>query len=143
MLFLVFEMSLYKCMHMWHSQILGSLEAKNSTYLFVNKKYCFVIGITKDILPDDKKCKKKFKKWLKMPFFAATFKINFSSHLTWQRFSDFSLNSAIFSAAHQVSNIFLENICFISNPDSIVHILDGMKINFVCYILQYIMIYSI
>ena len=87
---------------------------------------------------------KKYKKVVeKSLFFAATFKIKFLSHLTWHRFSDFSLNSAIFSAAHQVSNIFFENIYLISNTDSIVHILDGMNMNFVCYILQCIIIYSI
>ena len=42
---------------MWHSQILGSFEAKNSTSVFLNKNYFFMIGTTKDILTDDKKCK--------------------------------------------------------------------------------------
>ena len=43
---------------MWHSQILGSFEAKNITCGFVHENYFLVTEITKDIFPDDKKYKK-------------------------------------------------------------------------------------
>ena len=43
---------------MWHSQILGSFEAKNITCVLLHANSFLAIKITKDIFPDDKKYKK-------------------------------------------------------------------------------------
>ena len=53
---------------MWHSQILGSFEAKNITYVFLQEHSNLTIEITKDVFPDDKKYKKNAEKWSKNTF---------------------------------------------------------------------------
>ena len=53
---------------MWHSQILGSFEAKNTTCVFLHENSNMVIEITKDIFPDDKKYKKVQESGLKTLF---------------------------------------------------------------------------
>ena len=55
-------------MNMWHSQILGSFEAKNITCVFLHENSNLAIEITKDVFPDDKKCKKVWKSGLKIRF---------------------------------------------------------------------------
>ena len=55
-------------LYMWHSQILGSFEAKNITCVFLHENSFMAIEITKDIFPDDKKCKKVPKNSLKILF---------------------------------------------------------------------------
>jgi len=54
--------------HMWHSQILGSFEAKNITCVFLHENSNLAIEITKDVFPDVKKCKKVRKSGLKRLF---------------------------------------------------------------------------
>ena len=54
--------------HMWHSQILESFEAKNTTCVFLHENSNMVIEITKDIFPDDKKYKKVQESGLKTLF---------------------------------------------------------------------------
>ena len=61
---------------MWHSQILGSFEAKNITSVFLHEKSFLVIEIIKDIFPDDKKCKKVQKNGLKWFFLQQFSKLN-------------------------------------------------------------------
>ena len=53
---------------MWHSQILGSFEAKNITCVFLHDNSNLAIGIPKDVFPDDKKYKKVRKSGLKILF---------------------------------------------------------------------------
>ena len=53
---------------MQHSQILGSFEAKNITCVFLHENSNLAIEITKDVFPDDKKCKKVWKSGLKRRF---------------------------------------------------------------------------
>ena len=53
---------------MWHSQILGSFEAKNITCVFLHENSNLAIEITKDVFPDVKKCKKVRKSGLKRLF---------------------------------------------------------------------------
>ena len=53
---------------MWHSQILGSFEAKNITSVFLHENLNLAIEITKDVFPDDKKYKKVRKSGLKILF---------------------------------------------------------------------------
>ena len=53
---------------MWHSQILGSYEAKNITCVFLHENSNLAIEITKDVFPDVKKCKKVRKSGLKRLF---------------------------------------------------------------------------
>ena len=55
---------------MWHSQILGSFEAKNITCAFLHENSNLAIEITKDVFPDDKKCKKKCGKVVLKDIFA-------------------------------------------------------------------------
>ena len=55
-------------LYMWHSQILGSFEAKNTTCVFLHENSNMVIEITKDIFPDDKKYKKVQESGLKTLF---------------------------------------------------------------------------
>ena len=54
--------------HTWHSQILGSFEAKNITCVFLHENSNLAIEITKDVFPDVKKCKKVRKSGLKRLF---------------------------------------------------------------------------
>ena len=49
----------------WHSQILGSFEAKNITCVVLHENLNLAIEITKDVFTDDKKCKKGRKSGLK------------------------------------------------------------------------------
>ena len=53
---------------MWHSQILGSFKAKNITCAFLHENSNLAIEITKDVFPDDKKCKKVWKSGIKRHF---------------------------------------------------------------------------
>ena len=53
---------------MWHSQILGSFEATNTTCVVLHENLNLAIEITKDVFPDDKKCKKGQKSGLKRLF---------------------------------------------------------------------------
>ena len=62
---------------MWHSQILGSFEAKNITCVILHENSFFVIEIIKHIFPDDKKYKKVQKKWSKGAFLQQFSKLNF------------------------------------------------------------------
>ena len=61
---------LLPCLHvcMWHSQILGSFEAKNTTCVFLHENSNMVIESTKYIFPDDKKIQKSARKWSKNSF---------------------------------------------------------------------------
>ena len=52
----------------WHSQLLGSFEAKNITCVFLHENSNLAIEITKDVFPDVKKCKKVRKSGLKRLF---------------------------------------------------------------------------
>ena len=115
---------------MWHSQILGSFEAKNITSVFLHENSFLVIEIIKDIFPDDKKCKKVQKNGLKCFFFAAIFKIEFSSPMTEHRFLVFSLNSAILSAAQHETLSFLREHVFLWNADNILHLSVLFLLNF-------------
>jgi len=49
---------------MWHSQILGSFEAKNITCVFLHENSNLAIELTKDVFPDDKKYKQVMKSGL-------------------------------------------------------------------------------
>jgi len=53
---------------MWHSQILGSFEAKNVTCVFLDENSNLAIGIPKDVFPDDKKIQKSAEKWSEKTF---------------------------------------------------------------------------
>ena len=55
-------------MRKWHSQILGSFEAKNITCVVLHENLNLAIEITKDVFPDVKKCKKVRKSGLKRLF---------------------------------------------------------------------------
>ena len=61
-------MVLFVWLDMWHSQILGSFEAKNITCVFLHENSNLAIEITKDVFPDVKKCKKVRKSGLKRLF---------------------------------------------------------------------------
>ena len=81
-------------------------------------------------IPWWQKMQKSAEKWSKMVFFAAIFKIEFSSPMTEHRFLVFSLNIAILSAAQHETLSFLREHVFLWNADNILHLSVLFLLNF-------------